>query len=81
MERNTSTPGVLKYFRYLILVMIVIASLASALLRFSGGWSHFWTVQAWFIQAVFGNLNGGWIAIGPGGLSRDVAPWGDWHWR
>jgi hypothetical protein len=58
---------------------MVIASLANALLRFPGDWSHFWTVlavQAWFIQAVFAYLRGGWIAIGPGGLSRDAAPLG-----
>lgn len=30
----------------------------------------------YIIQAVFRNLHGGWIAIGPGGLSRDVAPLG-----
>ena len=79
MERIPNVPEGLKRFRYLILATMIIASLANALLRFSGEWSHFWTVlalQAWFIQAVFAYFRGGWIAIGPGGLSRDAAPLG-----
>jgi hypothetical protein len=52
------------------------ASLSTAVLRFSGDWSHFWAVlavQAWFIQAAFAYLREGRIAIGPGSLSRDAA--------
>jgi hypothetical protein len=79
MESEASNPGILKRYRYLILTLMVIASLVSALMRFSGDWSHFWTVltvQAWFMQAVFAYLRGGCIVIGPGGLSRDAAPLG-----
>lgn len=31
-------------------------------------------LQAWFGQAVFAYLRGGWVAIGPGGLSKDASP-------
>lgn len=87
MEREASNPGILKRHRYPIpalmpvpdSALMAIASLSSAVLRFSGDWSHFWAVlavQAWFIQAAFAYLREGWIAIGPGGLSRDAAPLG-----
>lgn len=31
-------------------------------------------LQAWFGQAVFAYLRGGWVAIGPGGVSKDASP-------
>lgn len=71
--------SVLKRFRYLILAVMLIASLVNAFWRFTGGWSQFWTcvgAQVWFAQAVFAYLRGGWVAIGPGGLSRDANPIG-----
>ncbi|MEG0064243.1 MAG: hypothetical protein RR740_06555, partial [Pseudomonas sp.] len=54
-------------------------SLVSAFWRFTGDWSQFWIsvgAQAWFTQAVFAYLRGGWVAIGPGGLSKDANPIG-----
>lgn len=79
MEQESCILSVLKRFRYLILAVMVIASLVNALWRFTGGWSQFWTcvgAQAWFIQAVFAYLRGGWVAIGPGGLPSDADPTG-----
>ncbi|MDB5994552.1 MAG: hypothetical protein JWP42_1688 [Pseudomonas sp.] len=66
-------------YRYLILAVMVIASLVNAFWRFTGQWNLFWLslgAQAWFTQAVFAFLRGGWIAIGPGGLSKDANPLG-----
>jgi hypothetical protein len=79
MKQESCALSVLKRFRYLILGVMVIASLVSAFWRFTGEWSQFWTcvaAQAWFTQAVFGYLRGGWVAIGPGGLSKDTNPVG-----
>ncbi|VVN46303.1 hypothetical protein [Pseudomonas fluorescens] len=79
MEQDSRILSALKRFRYLILAVMVIASLVNAFARFTGGWSQFWTcvgAQAWFTQAVFAYLRGGWVAIGPGGLSRDANPIG-----
>ncbi|WLH92803.1 hypothetical protein PSH87_12895 [Pseudomonas sp. FP453] len=67
----------LKRYRFLILLLMVATSLVSATVRFVGEWSDFWTVlmlQAWFGQAVFAYLRGGWVAIGPGGLPKDASP-------
>jgi hypothetical protein len=77
MEIENGALGLLKRYRYLILLLMVAASLVSATLRFVGDWRNFWTVlmlQAWFGQAVFAYLRGGWVAIGPGGLSIDASP-------
>jgi hypothetical protein len=77
MEIENGALGLLKRYRYLILLLMVAASLVSATLRFVGDWKNFWTVlmlQAWFGQAVFAYLRGGWVAIGPGGLSIDASP-------
>jgi hypothetical protein len=63
--------------RYWILVLMVAASLVNAFSRFTGDWSNFWQallLQAWFGQAVFNYLRGGWVAIGPGGLPKDASP-------
>jgi hypothetical protein len=79
MQRNKSVLTFLKHFRYPILALMAIASLVNAFVRFSGDWSHFWSVlaaHAWFTQAVFAYLRGGWVAIGPGGLSKDANPLG-----
>lgn len=79
MERNKKVLTFLKRLRYPILAFMVIASLVNAFVRFVGDWSNFWTVlaaHALFIQAVFGYLRGGWVAIGPGGLSKDANPLG-----
>jgi hypothetical protein len=79
MEQESRTLSVLKRFRYLILGVMVIACLVNAFWRFTGQWYLFWTsvaVQAWFMQAVFAYLRGGWVAIGPGGLSSDASPLG-----
>ncbi|CAI8783015.1 DUF805 domain-containing protein [Pseudomonas sp. IT-347P] len=79
MEQESRALRILKRFRYLILAVMVIASLVSAFWRFTGGWSQFWTcvgAQAWFTQAVFAYLRGGWVAIGPGGLPKDADPVG-----
>ncbi|MEX5665193.1 hypothetical protein ABFV57_10035 [Pseudomonas neuropathica] len=79
MKQDSRTLSALKRFRYLILAVMVIASLVNAFWRFTGGWSQFWTcvgAQAWFTQAVFAYLRGGWVAIGPGGLQRDANPIG-----
>ena len=77
MEMENGALGLLKRYRYLIRLLMVAASLVSATLRFVGDWRNFWTVlmlQAWFGQAVFAYLRGGWVAIGPGGLSKDASP-------
>ncbi|WP_456022518.1 hypothetical protein [Pseudomonas protegens] len=79
MEPETRALAVLKRFRYLILGVMVIACLVNAFWRFTGQWYLFWTsvvAQAWFMQAVFAYLRGGWVAIGPGGLSKDASPLG-----
>ncbi|MDT3314880.1 hypothetical protein QZR14_26290 [Pseudomonas sp. rhizo66] len=79
MEQGSRILSALKRFRYLILAVMVIASLVNAFWRYTGGWSQFWTcvgAQAWFTQAVFAYLRGGWVAIGPGGLPRDANPIG-----
>ena len=67
----------LKRYRYLILLLMVAASLVNATVRFAEDSRNFWTVlalQAWFGQAVFAYLRGGWIAIGPGGFPKDDSP-------
>ncbi|MBJ2182802.1 MULTISPECIES: hypothetical protein [Pseudomonas] len=77
MEMENGALGLLKRYRYLILLLMVAASLVSATVRFAGDWRNFWTVlmlQAWFGQAVFAYLRGGWVAIGPGGFSKDASP-------
>ncbi|WKC47954.1 hypothetical protein [Pseudomonas veronii] len=77
MEMENGALGLLKRYRYLILLLMVAASLVSATVRFAGDWRNFWTVlmlQAWFGQAVFAYLRGGWVAIGPGGVSKDASP-------
>ncbi|WP_455884705.1 hypothetical protein [Pseudomonas spelaei] len=77
MEMENGALGLLKRYRYWILLVMVAASLVSATLKFVGDWRNFWTVlmlQAWFGQAVFAYLRGGWVAIGPGGLSKDASP-------
>ncbi|WP_242209049.1 MULTISPECIES: hypothetical protein [unclassified Pseudomonas] len=79
MEQDGRILSALKRFRSLILAVMVIASLGNAFWRFTGGWSQFWTcvvAQAWFTQAVFAYLRGGWVAIGPGGLPKDANPIG-----
>jgi len=79
MESEHNVLSFLKRFRYLILALMVMASLVNAFVRFTGDWSHFWgglAVHAWFMQAVFAYLRGGWVAIGPGGLSKDANPLG-----
>ncbi|WP_435036896.1 hypothetical protein [Pseudomonas neuropathica] len=79
MEQESRALRILKRFRYLILAVMAIASLVSVFWRFTGGWSQFWTcvgAQAWFTQAVFAYLRGGWVAIGPGGLPKDADPVG-----
>lgn len=79
MEQENRALSALKRFRYLILSVMVIASIVSAFWRFTGEWSQFWTciaAQAWFTQAVFAYLRGGWVAIGPGGLPKDASPVG-----
>ncbi|VVM39667.1 hypothetical protein PS619_00218 [Pseudomonas fluorescens] len=79
MEQENRALSVLKRYRYLILGLMVLASIISAFWRFAGEWSQFWTsvgAQAWFTQAVFAYLRGGWVAIGPGGLSKDANPFG-----
>ncbi|AUG08511.1 hypothetical protein [Pseudomonas sp. S09G 359] len=77
MDMENGAPRLLKRYRYLILLLMVAASLVSATVRFVGDWRNFWTVlmlQAWFGQAVFAYLLGGWVAIGPGGLAKDASP-------
>ncbi len=77
MEKENGCLRFLKRYRYLILLLMVAASLLNAFVRFIGEWGDFWTVlimQAWFGQAVFAYLRGGWVAIGPGGLPKDANP-------
>lgn len=79
MESESYVLTFLKRFRYLILAVMVIASLVNAFVRFAGDWSHFWgalALHSWFTQAVFAYLRGGRVAIGPGGLSKDANPLG-----
>lgn len=79
MTPENSVLALLKRFRYLVLVLMVVASFVNAVARFTGNWSPFWwslALQAWFIQAVFAYLRGGWVTIGPGGLSKDANPIG-----
>ncbi|MBD9600037.1 hypothetical protein IB252_09495 [Pseudomonas sp. PDM10] len=79
MDPENSVLVFLSRFRYLILVLLVAASLTNAIVRFLGDWGHFWealALQAWFGQAVFSYLRGGWVAIGPGGLSKNANPIG-----
>lgn len=77
MGMENGVLDLLKRYRFLILLLMVATSLVSATVRFVGEWSNFWTVlmlQAWFGQAVFAYLRGGWVAIGPGGLPKDASP-------
>ncbi|WP_460163621.1 hypothetical protein [Pseudomonas sp. S2_F03] len=77
MEPENRVLVFLKQFRYLMLALLVVASLTNAIVRFVGDWGHFWealALQAWFGQAVFSYLRGGRVAIGPGGLSKDANP-------
>jgi hypothetical protein len=79
MEKNKSILDLLKRLRHSILAVMVTASLVNAFVRFVGDWSSFWSVlamHALFMQAVFAYLRGGWVAIGPGGLSKDANPLG-----
>jgi hypothetical protein len=79
MDQENRALSVLKRYRYLILGLMVIASLVNAFWRFTEDWGQFWTSvgsQAWFTQAVFAYLRGGWVAIGPGGLSKNANPIG-----
>ncbi|WP_433766281.1 hypothetical protein [Pseudomonas putida] len=79
MDPENNVLTFLKRFRYLTLALMVVASLVNAFVRFAGDWSHFWgalAVQAWFMQAVFAYLRGGWVTLGPGGLSKDANPLG-----
>ena len=77
MEKENGCLRFLKRYRYSILLLMVAASLLNAFVRFIGEWGDFWTalmLQAWFGQAVFAYLRGGWVAIGPGGLPKDANP-------
>jgi hypothetical protein len=78
MENNALV--FLRRYRYLILLLMVTASLVNAFVRFTGDWKHFWTVlllQALFGQAVFAYLRGARIQVAPGGsLSKDANPLG-----
>lgn len=77
MEMENGGLELLRRYRYLILLLMVAASLVNAAVRFFGDWSNFWTalmLQGWFGQAVFAYLRGGWVAIGPGGLPKDASP-------
>ncbi len=79
MEHKNHPLTFLKRFRYLILTLMVAAALVNAFVRYTGEWSLFWlslAMQAWFMQAVFAYLRGGWVTIGPGGLAKDANPVG-----
>jgi hypothetical protein len=79
MEHTSNTLIFLKRFRYWILALMVAGALVNAFARYTGEWSLFWlslAMQAWFMQAVFNYLRGGWVAIGPGGLAKDASPIG-----
>lgn len=63
--------------RYLIGVLLLTGSLVNACVRFDGSGQRFFSmllIQLWFAQAVFNYLRGGWVGIGPGGLSKDANP-------
>lgn len=46
MESEHNVLKFLKRFRYLILALMVTASLVNAFVRFTGDWSHFWGALA-----------------------------------
>ncbi|MGY4533846.1 hypothetical protein ACVW0Y_002982 [Pseudomonas sp. TE3786] len=67
----------LKRYRYLILALMVTASLTSVFMRFSNDSQNFWGMllgHALFAQAIFAYLRGSTITIGPGSLGRDAHP-------
>lgn len=66
-------------YRYLLLLLMVVAALVNAGVRFSGDRRNFFetlVIHGWFIQAVFAYFRGGWIGIGPGALSKGAHPMG-----
>lgn len=84
MERETSNTGILKRHRYLIPALMAIASLGSAVLRFSGDWSHFWAV----LQCRRGSCKRSSLTFEEAGLPLNRVVflgmrlrWEDWHWR
>ena len=83
MEKENGCLRLLKRYRYSILLLMVAASLLNALIRFIGEWGDFWTalmLQAWFGQAVFAYLRGGWVAIGPGAFPKTQTLDGELCW-
>ena len=79
MEPENIALILLKRYRYLILGLMVVASLVNAFVRFAYEPGRFWgalAAHAWFTQAVFAYLRGGRISIGPGALSKDAHPVG-----
>lgn len=69
-----------KRHRYVVLGLMIVATLVNAFVRFAGHWQPFWSVvmlQALFGQVVFNYLRDGAVQFAPGGgLSKDADPLG-----
>ena len=79
MGMESSVLAFLKRYRYLLLALMIAASLVNAFVRFAGDGRDFIgavAVHGWFVQAVFAYLRGGWVGLGPGGLAKDANPMG-----
>jgi len=79
MGMESNVLAFLRRYRYGLLVLMVTAALVNAFVRFAGDGPNFFgalLVHGWLIQAVFAYCRGGWVALGPGGLSKDANPMG-----
>lgn len=79
MDKESNVLAFLRRYRYLLLSLMIAASLVNAFVRFAGDGTQVFGalfVHGWFIQAVFAYFRGGWIGLGPGGLSKDANPMG-----
>ncbi|WP_460125814.1 hypothetical protein [Pseudomonas sp. S2_C03] len=80
MEAQSKILVFLRRHRYVVLTLMIVATLVNAFARFTGDWERFWTVlmlQALFGQAVFNYLRGGTVQFATGGgLSKDANPMG-----
>ena len=67
----------LKRYRHLIGLILLVVAVTAGILRFNGNWDRFFSMvlgQVWFGQAVYNYLRGGWVTIGPGGMGPQTDP-------
>lgn len=79
MAMESNVLAFLRRYRYWLLALMVTAALVNAFVRFTGDGRNFFgalLVHGWLIQAVFAYCRGCWVALGPGGLSKDANPMG-----